>query len=74
MSRLRYNSFDRDFTKMRNIILGFIAVIFAVIVALYIALGVGIYTVVNNPEDVSRGAGRIMGEFMRGMEETKNAP
>lgn len=74
MSRLRYNSFDRDFTKIRNIILGFIAVIFAVIVALYIALGVGIYTVFNNPEDVSREAGRIMGGFLRGMEETKNAP
>jgi len=65
---------DRDFNIMRRFVITFIAIVFLLVFG-----GIGVYTyaavkVVNNvtencPDGLAKCAGRVVGEFQKGVKE-----
>lgn len=61
----RHSNFDRSFNRMNRVFWVFFAVVVSLIIAIWITVGVGIYTVVTNPE----AAGNIAADVIRPVAE-----
>lgn len=65
------DDFDRNFKFMTRMFWIFFTVVLTIIIGVWVLVGSALYQVTSNPDGFAREAGRITGEFMRGVEETR---
>jgi hypothetical protein len=67
--KMNRNSFDREFNLMRKLFWVFFAVVAIMIIAIWVTVGMGIYTLVTDPESVGNIAAdaiRPIADVIRG--------
>jgi hypothetical protein len=63
--------FDRDFNRMRNVFWVMFTLVTIVIVAVWVLVAAGIYTVVTNPEAIGNGVADVIRPIVETIKEPR---